>query len=348
MTDRTVLIVGAHGMTASPATVRLAEEGSWTVKTASRRPVSAVPGVQHVAVDLLASPDGSSPPWRGVSHLVYAAYVERSSMTEAVGPNVAMLQNTVNHLRAAGADLEHVVLIGGGKSYGEHLGPYRTPAKEFDPPQVAPVFYQEQERFLSERAKRDGFTWTVLRPDIVAGFALGSPMNLLGAIGVYAALSAQAGAPLRFPGSPGTWERLHQFTDANLLAAAVHWALTAPAARNEIFNVTNGDQFRWKHLWCDVADVLGIGVGTPQPMNLSTELGSAQDRWGRIVRDHHLRETAFTQIAAWNFADGVFASDYDLVQSTIKIRHAGFAECIDSHRSVIDWLARLREQRFIP
>ena len=66
----------------------------------------------------------------------------------------------------------------------------------------------------------------MLRPDVVIGFSTGSPMNLLTAIAVFAALSKDAGVPLRFPGSAAAWRALHQFTDADLLASATEWALT--------------------------------------------------------------------------------------------------------------------------
>ena len=37
-----------------------------------------------------------------------------------------------------------------------------------------------------------------------------------------------------------------------------------------------------------------------------------------------------------------------MVQSTIKIRRAGFAECIDSHESLLRNLDLLRRHRLIP
>jgi len=145
-------------------------------------------------------------------------------------PAVAMLANALDALRAAGAPLRRIVLIGGGKSYGEHLGPYKTPAKESDPRFLGPIFYNDQEDLLADRARTDGFTWTVLRPDAVIGFTTGSPMNLLTCIAVFAALSKDAGVPLRFPGSAQAWTALHQFTDADLLAAATAWALSSEQA----------------------------------------------------------------------------------------------------------------------
>jgi hypothetical protein len=55
-----------------------------------------------------------------------------------------------------------------------------------------------------------------------------------------------------------------------------------------------------------------------------------------------------TDLASWPFVDGWFNTGFDMVQSTIKIRQAGFTECMDSHASFTGQLCRLRELRVIP
>jgi hypothetical protein len=61
-----------------------------------------------------------------------------------------------------------------------------------------------------------------------------------------------------------------------------------------------------------------------------------------------LQPTAWRDIAAWPFVDGWLNMGGDRVQSTIKIRQAGFNCCIDSHDSVVRQLHRLRQYRLIP
>ena len=51
-----------------------------------------------------------------------------------------------------------------------------------------PNFYYDQEDLLRRRAERDGFAFTIFRPEAVCGVAIGNPMNLLTAIAVYANL----------------------------------------------------------------------------------------------------------------------------------------------------------------
>ena len=59
-----------------------------------------------------------------------------------------MLVNSVEAISETTSELQHVQLIEGNKRYGSHLGPFRTPAHEDDPPQMGPNFYVEQEKWL--------------------------------------------------------------------------------------------------------------------------------------------------------------------------------------------------------
>ena len=66
-----------------------------------------------------------------------------------MAPNVAMLANVIDGLVHAGA-LQQVTLICGGKSDGEHPGPYNTPANAQDPRFMRPIFYNDQEEPVVE------------------------------------------------------------------------------------------------------------------------------------------------------------------------------------------------------
>ena len=60
---------------------------------------------------------------------------------------------------------------------------------------------------------------------------VGSPLNIMAAIGAFAAISRESEIPLRFPGGP---ERIGEATDARLIAKAMEWAGRSKIARNEI------------------------------------------------------------------------------------------------------------------
>lgn len=343
------LVAGAHGVVGGAVVRALAKHGSDVVTVARRGPVT-VDGArvgEHVTVDL-TDRDATSAALAGsdVDTVVFAAYIERPTMAETVAPNVAMLANLLDAL--TDSPLRQVVLIGGGKSYGEHLGYYKTPAKESDPRFLGPIFYNDQEDLLAAHADRHGYTWTVLRPDAVIGPAVGSPMNMLSGIAVYATICKHLGVPLRFPGTDSAWTALHQATDARIVAEAAVWALRSPNAEGEVFNVTNGDNFRWQHLWPDIAAAFGMETAAPQPMSLHTQMADKAEVWDRIVAEHSLRPLSLKQAVSWPFTDGWFANDTDMVQSTVKIRQAGFGDCIDTHRSFVENLEFLRALNLIP
>lgn len=101
-----------------------------------------------------------------------------------------------------------------------HLGSFKTPAKESDPRLMGPNFYYSQEDTLRALASRAGFNLTVLRPDAVVGYAVGTAMNLLMCIAIYAVITRELGLPLRFPSTPRAYDALIPITDAELLAKA--------------------------------------------------------------------------------------------------------------------------------
>lgn len=343
------LVAGAHGVVGGAVVRALAKHGTDVVTVARRGPVT-VDGArvgEHVTVDLTDGETTSAAlAGSDVDTVVFAAYIERPTMAETVAPNVAMLANLLDAL--TDSPLRQVVLIGGGKSYGEHLGHYRTPAKECDPRFLGPIFYNDQEDLLAAHADRHGYTWTVLRPDAVIGPAVGSPMNMLSGVAVYATICKHLGVPLRFPGTDGAWTALHQATDARIVAEAAVWALRSPNAEGEVFNVTNGDNFRWQHLWPEIAAAFGMETAAPQPMSLHTQMADKGGVWDRIVEEHSLRPLSLKQAVSWPFADGWFANDTDMVQSTVKIRQAGFGDCIDTHRSFVENVEFLRALKLIP
>jgi hypothetical protein len=113
--------------------------------------------------------------------------------------------------------------VPGSQTYGVHLGPFKTPALEKDPRHAAQLLVRRGGLLTVKKN-----AWTVLRPDVVCGFASGNPMNLAMVMAVYAAISKELGLPLRFPGKPGAYAALAQVTDAGLLARATTWATTEP------------------------------------------------------------------------------------------------------------------------
>jgi nucleoside-diphosphate-sugar epimerase len=345
----TALVTGPHGLIGSHVCERLVEGGDWEVLGASRREASTA-GVEHVRVDLA---DGEAAraglaEHGAVTHLVFAAYAADPDPAAEAVANVDLLANTLVGLHAAGAPLRHVTIFQGAKAYGAHLGPFPTPARESDPRVFGPLFYYPQEDLLRSDAERAGYAFTVLRPDFILGSAANNPINILLSAAVYGAYCAAEGVPFRFPGAPAAFDALLQMTSADLLARATEWAMDTPAAAGEIFNVTNGDHIRWRHEWDHLAAALGLATGEPQQLRLEAHVAGRPEVWQAIVAAHGLQPTAVTELVSWAVADFMFGIAWDVHSSTVKIRQAGFGECVDTRAEIARLVTRLRSERFIP
>ena len=133
MTDnRIALVTGSGGVIGRNVIDHFVEQGI-TTRGVSRRPPSDTRGWEHIATDLLdteATRDAFSRAAADTTRLVFGAYVEKSDPHEQIATNLALLSNTLDGLKAAGAPLEHVTLYQGMKFYGAHLGDFKTPARE--------------------------------------------------------------------------------------------------------------------------------------------------------------------------------------------------------------------------
>ncbi|HET6293011.1 MAG TPA: SDR family oxidoreductase, partial [Kribbella sp.] len=267
---------------------------------------------------------------------------------ELVAPNLAMLVNAVEAVDAAAPGLRHVSLMQGYKVYGGHLGPFKTPAREDDPGPMPPEFMIDQLAWLQARAETRGWGWSAIRPAVVGGTALGNPMNLAVAIGVYASMSKELGVPLRFPGKPGAYDSLLEMTDAGLLAEATVWAATSPAAANQAFNITNGDLFRWNELWPKLARWFGLEVAPPLTMSLQDVMADKEPLWKDLQVTHGLVDTPYAEVSSWGFADFVFGWDYDFFADASKSRRAGFHTYVDTEAMFVGIFESLRRDRIIP
>lgn len=345
------LVAGALGVTGRNVIEHLTDAGRSVVGLSRRAPqAGSTTGVEHLLGDVTDTDTGVRlrDDLRDVTHLVFAAYQEHPTLATQIAPNLALLEGSLDALAVAGAPLQHVTLYQGNKYYGAHLGPFKTPAHESDPRLPGPNFYYDQEDLLRHRAERDGFNFTILRPEAVCGVATGNPMNLLTAIAVYTSLCKHENVPLRFPGPDAAADVLYQVTDARLLAKATAWAGTAETARNEVFNITNGDVFRWRHMFPRIAEYFDLPDAPAQQLRLADHMPSHEKAWDEIVTAHRLSRTPFNEVAAWGFADFIFHSTWDNVSSTIKIREAGFHDCIDSEQMFVELFDTLASRSLIP
>jgi hypothetical protein len=186
---------------------------------------------------------------------------------------------------------------------------------------------------------------------MIAGGGYGSNLNALLALGVFASLLKEEGKALSFPGAVDNLGVM-EMVDVELLARAVAWAAASSAARDQTFNVANGDTYVWPDLWPVIAAEMGMPVGAPQATSVREAIFSRAPAWSALVRKHGLDVPEDPQDflgesgALADFALGNCSRT--VLTSTIKIRQAGFHDCVDTAASVIRWLRQWREERLLP
>lgn len=345
MTGKTVLVAGAHGLIGRALIGQAGPEAD--LVGLGRRGGTIGTRARIVSVDLLDAADvraklaGLAP-----THIVFAAWTPRATRGAEVAPNLAMLRHLMEAVDPAA--LRHVTLLQGGKAYGSHLGGFITPALETDPRHMPPNFYYDQEDYLRDLQARAAWAWTVFRPTVVYGLAVGNPMNVTTVIGAYAAISRELGLPLRFPGSGAAYAVLNQGADAGLIARAILWAGEAERAANQIYNITNGDLFRWSRMWPHIARGFGMETAEPQAFPFAEFMHDKEALWTRMVARHGLLPTPFRDVVAWPFGEFVLQRTFDHVLDTTKLRDHGFTGYESTYRMFDRQFAQMQAERIIP
>ena len=348
--SKRALIAGATGVVGRNLLRHLVSLPDWDVVAVSRRKPDVEGAYTHTGVDLLDAGETKRQLGRplGITHVFFAAYIERPTWAETVEPNVRMLANLLDAVEPASPALAHVNLMHGTKWYGSHLGPFTTPARENHPRHMPPNFYYDQYDLMAQRQRGKRWTWSSARPHAICGFSTGSPMNLVMVLSVYASISKALGLPLRHPGTEANFNALYQCSDAGLLARALVWMATDPGCANEAFNITNGDVFRWANLWPRIAVYFDMPAGPRQNIKLTEMMRDKGPVWDRLVAEHGLQPIPYEQLVSWNYGDFVFAAGFDIISSTMKARHHGFDEAVDSEAMFFRLFDELRAQRVIP
>jgi nucleoside-diphosphate-sugar epimerase len=356
-----ILITGGSGLVGRGAMRHFAALDGSKVTGVSRRTGEPMRGAAQQSLDLCDREACRAfvAARRDITHLVFAALNEKEGALfegwhdlRQMEKNATMLRNILDPLIELCADLEHVVLMQGTKAYGAHVGETPIPARENTPRHRQANFYFMQEDYLRERQIGMPWSWTVLRPQLVIGEAIGANLNLLLAVCVYAALLRERGEPLYFPGDH---PQISEVIDVEILAKAIAWCGEAHVCRNEIYNLANGDVFTLKGVWRVIAESMGMQVGEDRPVSIAKYLIDRDDEWRQIVQRHALRAPESLKLmlgesaVVADFFTGFGApSAIVCISSSVKARQAGFHDCADTEDMFRKWIARYQESRLLP
>ena len=361
MPGKQILIAGASGLVGYAAMRHFGADPDCYVIAVSRRAPDHTHGARFLPLDLndAAACEQLAVNLPGVTHLVYAALYERPGLVagwrerEQIETNDRMFRNVFDPLQRHAKKLRHVTLLQGTKAYGVHVRPLAVPARENrSEMHEQPNFYWNQENRLRDQQRGKDWTWSILRPVLIVGYSTGSAMNVIPALGVYAAVRREAGLDLPFPGGA---PRVAQAIDADLLARVIRWAGEAASARNEIFNITNGDVFVWENIWPAIAKSLGMRPGGHVPLSLDRDIRPREAEWQTIRARYGLRSGNLRDFVGLSFEYADYTMGYGrnepgppAIVSTIKLMQAGFTEVMDTEAMFAKTFAEFQANRLLP
>jgi nucleoside-diphosphate-sugar epimerase len=354
-----VLVTGASGLLGVAAIEKFLSAG-WEVVGVSRRKPELPSGrdIEFLSVDLRNKQAARLAFERltDITHIAYTALHEESELVagwsskEQIETNNAMLHNVVEPIARVATNFQHISILQGTKIYGVHLHSIPIPARERDARKDHENFFFDQEAYVREMGARHGFNYTALRPQLVTGATPGA-LNVLPAIGAYAAIRREKGEPFSFPGGPSfVWEA----ADADLVADVMVWAAQSPQAANEAFNITNGDVFEWRNVWPAMARILGVETGPDTPTSVAAYLKENADLWDRIATKYGLRSRSLRELVGQGDQHADFAFAYGAPEgprafvSTVKLRQAGFTKTADTEDAFRKALQSLLDRKLLP
>ncbi|MFD1771192.1 SDR family oxidoreductase [Sphingobacterium suaedae] len=354
--EKIALVVGSSGMTGNNLAKELIAQG-WKTYGLSRSSKNPMKGLIDIQADLL-NPSALREALADVrpTHVFLTTWMRRNTEQENIQTNAAMVRNLLDAL-ATKQTVKHVGLVTGLKHY---LGPFdayvtsgvlpETPLREEQPRLSSPNFYYAQEDEVYAAADRDGFTWSVHRPHTVIGNAVGNLMNMGTTLAVYASICKERGLPFVFPGSEAQWNGLSDVTDAQVLAQQLVWAAETPEAANTAFNVANGDVFRWRWLWKEVAqwfDIEYVGYeGEIKPLVKTLE--GKEQVWKEMVLRYGLAEADFDKVSSAWHTDLDLSRPIEVMTDMTNSRMLGFHAYANTRMSFFNLFAQLRADKIIP
>uniref|UniRef100_A0A0E0LMZ4 PRISE-like Rossmann-fold domain-containing protein n=1 Tax=Oryza punctata TaxID=4537 RepID=A0A0E0LMZ4_ORYPU len=350
--------------------------GPWKVYALSRRPLPPwspppSPAVTHLCVDLAdpAAVAEALAPLTDITHVFYVAWAPHLVEARNREANSGMLRNVLSVVFPSCPALVHVALQTGSKHYigpPESIGKFaiETPFSEDMPRHDYPNFYYDQEDVLFDAVSTcrlsGAVTWSVHRPSLIFGFSPRSAMNIVCSLCVYAAICRKERRELRWLGSLGAWEGFSNTSDADLIAEQQIWAAVADAdddyyhaaAKNEAFNCSNGDIYKWKQLWPVLADKFGVEwagyEGEERRVGLMAAMAGKEAVWAEIVGEEKLVATELGEVASWWFVDALFMDKWEFIDTMNKSKEHGFLGFRNTVRSFETWIDKMKLYKIVP
>ncbi|KAJ8565424.1 hypothetical protein K7X08_008000 [Anisodus acutangulus] len=365
------LVIGVTGVVGNSLAETLSSTdtpgGPWKVYGVSRRgtPVCNIAKVKYIQCDVSVATDAQAKlsTLEDVTHIFWVTSAFDLSTAKCCEINAAMLHNVLNAVIPNASNLCHICLQTGGMHYmGIHKSiDGKLHVISHDPPfteemerleNIHNFYYALEDVLFDEVSRKPSLTWSVHRPDLIFGFSPRSTLNIIGTLSVYATICKYQNIPLKFPGTKAVWDSYSNASDANLVAEHQIWSALCQQGKNKAFNITNGDVFKWKHLWKVLAEQIGVEyVGFDEVEKIIPLSELMKDKgpvWDKIVRDNKLVSTMLQEVGLWEFADILLAKGTSRLSSINRSKEHGFIGFRNSTNSFVYWIQKAKDNRLIP
>ncbi|GMN37838.1 hypothetical protein TIFTF001_007142 [Ficus carica] len=140
-------------------------------------------------------------------------------------------------------------------------------------------------------------------------------------------------------------------SDADLIAEQQIWAAVDPNAKNEAYNCSNGDVFKWKQLWKVLAEQFELEYEEDfedgEKLTLEEMMKDKGEVWDQIVKENGLVTTKLEQVGCW------WIADYGLNQGSgldtmNKSKEHGFLGFRNSKKSFVSWIDKMKAYKIVP
>lgn len=124
-----------------------------------------------------------------------------------------------------------------------------------------------------------------------------------------------------------------------------------PNAKNEGFNCSNGDLFKWKHLWKVLAEQFEVGYvefdENEEAVSLSERMKEKGPVWEEMVKEYGLTPTKLEEVATFWFADVIFSGEC-MLDSMNKSKEHGFLGFRNTKNSLINVIDKMKAYKIVP
>jgi predicted RNA-binding protein (virulence factor B family) len=151
--------------------------------------------------------------------------------------------------------------------------------------------------------------------------------------------------PLIFPGDTKTYNASWEICSAKGLGKIFEWGIE----KNEVFNYTSGNPFKWKDVWPKLGKYFDMEIEVKKRgFSIVKFFNKNGGHWQQIVKKYDLKNYEIDELVNPSFFESSMILDWDVIYSMEKAKRFGFNEEEEPTQIFIDLFNNLKERKVIP